>query len=205
MGSTPRGSVDPGAGRLGPRIPGRPGFLERVFDEGVEADMEFGETRGYGPRDPEADDVPRVAWESARLRARIEYVAFLLLSGATPFVLIAMVGVEGGLGAALLALVAMPHLTIPGLLCLAVGVWYAAGPVIAWDWRGLRLRHRPWRAATRVAPADLLWRPGARYVGRYLLAKPLDRKPVRFPLWMIRRSGARRLFAYLDRVVPDRS
>lgn len=153
---------------------------------------------GYGPRDPLRDAVPRERWERGRLRARIEFVLTALAFGTFGLSPVIACVVTGRLGMLPIMVLANPHLVIPGAIAFAFGVWYAAMPVVSWDESGLVLRHVPWRAAARVRPAEVTWRPGARYVGRYLIALPHGRRPTRFPLWMIRRGGARRLFAALD-------
>lgn len=82
---------------------------------------------------------------------------------------------------------------------LALAVWYASIPVLRWD-RGMMIfRVRPFSRGLPVAPEDVVWRPGATYVGRFLLARSCAGKTVRLPLFLLPRSGARRLFAFLDR------
>ena len=158
-----------------------------------------GSVPGYGPRDPQSDDASVQHWKEARLWARLEFVVGAVLIGLWSLLVVWMRLASVPLRMVPVVLVWNAWLVFGGLACLWVGIWFALRPAIDWDDRGIEMRHRPWRAPIRVTAQEVVWRPDSRYVGRYLFARPTGRSPVRFPLWMIRRAGARRLFAYLDR------
>lgn len=68
-----------------------------------------------------------------------------------------------------------------------------------------RLRWRrafPARVATFEA-RELVWRPGAGYVGTHLVTRR-DGTERRIPLWMLSRARQRELFAWLDAHVPPK-
>ena len=177
---------------------GLPGAIAAWWRSSPTSSGTIGEVPGYGPKGSAADDASVLHWKQARLWARLEFVVGTVLIGlwslyamwqlaSVPLRMVPVVLVWNALA------------VFGGLACLWAGTWFALRPAIAWDDRGIELRHRPWRAPIRVTPREVVWRPDSRYVGRYLFAHPAGRSPVRFPLWMIRRGGARRLFAYLDR------
>jgi hypothetical protein len=161
---------------------------------------DFTEIAGHGPRDPRA--MPSDGRGGGRLRARVEWVAALFVVGSF-YPVFLVLGLRSGEALSDPFMFLWWCVAIGwSAFCLAFGAWYATRSVVVWDEGTLVFRHRPWRKPVQVAAGDVVWRPGATYVGRLLSATTADGKRVSFPLWLLRRSGARRLFAFLDAAVP---
>ncbi len=156
---------------------------------------------GYGRRDPRADDaLPRERWESGRLRIRPLLTIWAGLSCAFWLVWAGLF-----LGASVLRLRSpsdgLVAFGLPAFMTVLLA-WYALTPVVEWDAEKIVFRSRPLWPGVAVRPEDVVWRHDATYVGRFLIAKPEGQATVRFPLWLVSRSGAKRLFAFLDHVAP---
>jgi hypothetical protein len=88
-----------------------------------------------------------------------------------------------------------------GIASLAAGLTWTVTPMVRTEAGRLHWR-RPFPARpVRFDPKELVWRHGARFVGRHLLTRRLGGER-RIPIWMLSRARQRELFAWLDANVP---
>jgi hypothetical protein len=156
----------------------------------------FNEIPGYGPR-RNATGIRVDALEGRRLRTASGLRWLVVGVGAGNLLLFVSISLR--------TLEAEGRVGLGGWVMLALGVLvYAAAlaclfvPVVEFRGDTILVRHPPWRRA-RVVPAwDVAWKPGARYVGRFLAHRSADGTRHRLPLWMSSRRDQEALFAWLD-------
>lgn len=88
-----------------------------------------------------------------------------------------------------------------GAAALVTALTFAVAPMGRVDRGRLYWRRAFRRRELEFDAAELRWRPGATYVGRYLLTSR-EGEERKLPLALLRRHDQRRLFAWMDRSVP---
>lgn len=149
---------------------------------------------GYGPRDPSAD--PDYAGETAWIRAKVGFALVSAITGSAWALAGLWMLVQGRIGRRPLGFLVSIAVAV---YMAVIGWWLLFAPLarIAPDKLHVR-RALPGSRWHRIDPTRVAWRPGARYVGRTIRALDVDDHPVVIPVWMFRRSNARRLFDWLD-------
>lgn len=118
------------------------------------------------------------------------FTSALVAAGAWPSLL-------GALRVAVYALVGW----VVGAASMVTALTFAVAPMGRVDRGRLYWRHAFRRRELAFDAAELRWRPGAAYVGRYLLTSRGGEER-KLPLALLRRRDQRRLFAWMDRNVP---
>ena len=164
------------------------------------------DSTAYGLRNP--SDEPPVSFEGRRLRdkpllplAATVVGAFLLVALYVGLLSFLRVDEQGDraprdffeIVAEIIGFLLHGAAALAAVMC---GLWALFVPRISIEQHGLAIRAAPFRAPKHLDAADIAWRTGTRFIGRYLVTH--DGRVGRVRISSLSRSDQQVLFAWLD-------
>lgn len=178
-----------------------------IFFDPASPNLSMPPSPAFGEREPREAGPESGRFEGS-LRARWDFTVFAVLNGLSIPVIWGLglidqakkgYGTDDAWG---FILVGLPYF-ICSAVVLSVALWMLFVPLVRLYPNRMVTRFVPWKKSVEVIPAEVIWHPKTRFVGRFLLLHGLPKR--RLPIWLLRRPHQRRLFDWLDAWVAGRS